>query len=58
MGTTQYGLDFTGPNNSITANLDFTAYGWTSTTGGVSADTAEGKVARRHRQRYRLIRHV
>jgi hypothetical protein len=26
MGTAQYGLDFTGPNNSITANLDFTAH--------------------------------
>jgi hypothetical protein len=44
MGTAQYGLDFTGPNNSITANLDFTAHGWTSTTGGVSADRTEGRV--------------
>jgi hypothetical protein len=47
MGTAQYGLDFTGPNNSIIANLDFTAHDWTSltlTTGGVSAGRLEGGV--------------
>src|SRR5262249_50491170 len=44
MGTAQYGLDFTGPNNIVTANLDFTVHGWTSTTGSVSADRTEGRV--------------
>jgi hypothetical protein len=44
MGSAQYGLDFTGPNNSVTANLDFTltATGLDVTdftTGGVANDT-------------------
>ena len=43
MGTGEYGLDFTGANNSVTANLDFTltAVGLSVasfTTGGTSAD--------------------
>jgi hypothetical protein len=46
MGSAQYGLDFTGPNNSVTANLDFTltATGLDVTdftTGGTAADTGK-----------------
>jgi len=46
MGSAQYGLDFTGANNSVTANLDFTltATGLDVTdftTGGTSADTGK-----------------
>jgi len=46
MGSAQYGLDFTGPNNSVTANLDFTltATGLTVnsfTTGGTAGDTGK-----------------
>jgi hypothetical protein len=46
MGSAQYGLDFTGANNSVTANLDFrlTATGLDVTdftTGGTAADTGK-----------------
>jgi hypothetical protein len=46
MGSAQYGLDFTGANNTVTANLDFTltATGLDVTdftTGGTAADTGK-----------------
>jgi|SRR5262252_9090178 len=46
MGTAQYGLDFTGPNDVVTANLDFTltATGLSVnsfTTGGTAGDTGK-----------------
>jgi hypothetical protein len=46
MGSGQYGLDFTGANNSVSANLDFTltAVGLSVTsftTGGTSGDTGK-----------------